>query len=110
MRRMNIERGDLFVVTRGFQLGKMPEMISLFGGGGPPRDDNPTYDRSHEGRVYKALQVCGPVIAAECVHEQWAYRGTSISRLGQRFSINTGDVEVWPVTEQYLAALTEPNA
>lgn len=101
---MNIERGDLFVVTRGFLLGRMPSFASMFGGfdSEPSQTETQNWDRSHEGRVFKATEVCGPVIAGEIVFlpDRISHR-----KLGEVIPLNTGEVEVWPVTPQYLAAL-----
>jgi hypothetical protein len=102
---MNIEPGDYFVVARGFKYGDSSSMFvfsALFGGcGETPKEKEDQYDRSHEGRVYRAEEVCGPAIAARCVHGN-IFGGV---KPGDVLSLNTNDVEVWPVTKKYVDAL-----
>lgn len=92
---MTIETGELFVVTRGWKLGSIGLLIGI------PESGEPAYDRSHEGNVYRALEVCGPMMAGEIV-----YAKSYGAKIGDKRPINTNEVEVWPVTESYLAALT----
>lgn len=99
---MNIERGDLFVVTRGYQLGRMPSLATMMYGAPDDEPKEPQYDRSHQGRVFRAVEVCGPVIAARIIYDGSGYRDDTV---GAMKSINTAEVEVWPVTEAYLQAL-----
>lgn len=108
---MNIDKGELFVVTRGFEFGRGSDMLlSIFSGYDgwlkpPKKPEEKQYDRSDEGLVFRALEVCGDMIAAEVVAVSHSARWKK-DRLGKRYSINTREVEVWPVTYQYLAALT----
>ena len=104
---MNIENGEYFVVKRGIELYN--RTLSLFPSEDPfadsilgkeNEDKPPSYDRSHEGRIYKALQVCDEHIAAECVFDQDTSR---YNVQGKRISLNTSEVEIWPVTEKYVA-------
>lgn len=87
-----IERGEFFVVTRGFELHA--DQVG-------PGESKPRYDRSYEGCVFKALEVCGTVIAAQCVHAE----GHKRDWMGRVFSLHTAGLEVWPVTAAYVAAL-----
>jgi hypothetical protein len=105
---MNVERGEYFVVTRGFEL-LGPSMVRsvLFGEELEPwkeqRDDKPQHDRSMEGVVFEAVEVCGAMIAARVVVQRSTYAGCY--PLGKCASINTTEVEVWPVTKAYVEAL-----
>ena len=101
---MDIEIGEYFVVKRGIELNNSicsvftsPFTDSAFNKNND--DKPPRYDRSHEGLIYKALQVCDEHIAAECVFAE-SYKS---SRLGKRISLNTSEIEIWPVTEKYVA-------
>ena len=103
---MNIEVGECFVVRRGVELNN--KVLSLFPLENPFADSilgkeneekPPTYDRSHERRIYRALEVCGEHIAAECVFDEDTSR---YSVQGKRISLNTSEVEIWPITEKYV--------
>ena len=103
---MEIEVDEYFVVKRGIELN--PRMLSLFPSEDPFKDSilgkqnedkPPRYDRSHEGIIYKALAVCSDHIAAECVFAE-NYKS---DKCGQRISLNTSEVVIWPVTEKYAA-------
>ncbi len=101
---MNIEKGDLFAVVRGFVLGMSPEEYYMQQGGAGTITQNT--DRSHEGRVYEASDVCGPLIAAKCVFSSRdSQEYPKYNSAGKTFSINTNEVEIWPVTKQYLETL-----
>jgi hypothetical protein len=97
---MQIEKGELFVVTRGYQCGRIssdPIFAAAFGIPVQPELEQPQYDRSYEGRVFRAIEVCGPVIAAEIV-----FGDVYSSKIR---SLNTNEIEIWPVTQAYLDAL-----
>ena len=102
---MDIENGEYFVVKRGIELNNSfssifvsPFADSAFNKNN--EEKTPIYDRSHEGKIYKALEVCGEHIAAECVFDEDT---SSYSKQGKTISLNTSEVEVWPVTERYVA-------
>ena len=104
---MNIEKGDHFVVTRGFEYHKMP-VFSIFNPPDPTeswkqnkKDEEPQYDRSYNGMVFLADEVCESVIAATCV---WAM-GYKEEKIGEKYSLHTNELEVWPVTKKYIEAL-----
>jgi hypothetical protein len=100
---MQIEPGDLFVITKGFQLGGS-SFIYASGFGDDIPDSKPQYDRSYESIVFKAVEVCGPVIAAEVVAGK-TFRGQRM------YHLNLNDVtEVWPVTPEFLSALLQDPA
>lgn len=102
-----IEPGEYFVVTRGFRLQTANTLsLSTFDiGAQPQRDSEPHYDRSHEGLIYYAEEVCGDMVAAKCVavdgHHHWKQQ-----HIGKTVSLNTSEVEVFPVTEKYVQAVT----
>jgi hypothetical protein len=97
---MDIEKGEAFVVVRGVKFNNtgFPGLSALFGIPDEPKDGEPTYDRSYAGCVFRATEVCGPMIAAEWIGGRQLYGGV------KRVSFNTSEVEVWPVTEDYAAA------
>jgi len=104
---MNIDVGEYFIVKRGIELNTStfslaptdPFMDSILG----TQNENkpPQYDRSHEGLIYKALQICGEHIAAECIYAE----GYKSATVGKRISLNTSEVEIWPLTKKYVACL-----
>jgi hypothetical protein len=103
---MNVEVGEYFVVKRGIKLNDVP-FFSIFSSpfsescfNKDKEDKPPRYDRSHEGRIYKALEVCGEHIAAECVFDD---DKSSYGYQGKILSLNTSEVEIWPLTEKYVA-------
>ena len=110
---MEIEKGDLFCVTRGFELNSegFPGFGSLLGMPSyepPASTKTKRHDRSHEGRVYRALEVCGVHIAARVV----AATGFELDReklIGSVISLNTSEVELMTVTPAYFAAITHPS-
>lgn len=57
---MNIETGDFFVVTRGFPFSN-DTSLDLILGNVVTKEKRQEYDRSHEGDVFQAVEVCGPV-------------------------------------------------
>ena len=102
---MQLETGDLFVVTRGFKYGVLPNpLYSIFGLTPQKDDDERGYDRSLScyGQVWRALEVCGDSVAAECVHVNTPFGD---SQVGNKLSINISEMEIMTVTEKYLAAL-----
>lgn len=106
---MTIEPGDYFAITRGFRLGEMSSSAFIFAmmdepwrGQPDEKEKEPRYDRSFEGLIFKANEVCGVMIASRCVATS---EGSCYKRdyVGKAFSINTSEVEVWPLTEKYAA-------
>lgn len=98
-----IEKGEHFVVVRGFEMGKpLPVFAAMYGE--TDKDDKPRYDRSFDGCLFLALEVCEDVIAARCVaaSDTWKQQYVGTVR-----SLNTRELEVWPVTEAYATAMLE---
>lgn len=70
-----IEIGDLFVVTRGFELNDFDPFDLPFDAEGNYIGKSTTgnnvktkrYDRSYEGDIFLAVEICGPMIAARRV-------------------------------------------
>jgi len=101
---MEIEVGEYFVVKRGIQLKDMS--FSLFQSpfaasaqNQETKDKSPRYDRSYNGMIFIARAVCGEQIAAEYVfgdEKGWVKKGGVLS-------LNTSEIEIWPVTEKYVA-------
>jgi len=105
---MNIEKGEYFVVTRGVELHKMPS-LSLFpfdmGESWKQNrdvDEKPRYDRSYVEKVFQALEVCGDHVAARCV---FGDKGGEYGLLNKTISLNLTELEIWPVTKEYIEAL-----
>ena len=99
-----IETGEYFVVTRGFA-----HNIQTFGhffwsdfSQEPQKDKPQKYDKSYEGCVFVALEACGPAVAAKCVYADRWHKDTK----GKLFSLNLTDIEVMPVTQKYIDALS----
>jgi hypothetical protein len=101
---MNIEVGEYFVVQRGILLND--RFLSIFSSpfaASAQNQDNkekpPRYDRSYDGMIFKAKEICGEHIAAEYVFGKdklWI-------KIGDCISLNTSDIKIWPVTEKYVA-------
>ncbi len=111
-----IEIGDLFVVTRGFELNDFDPFDlpfdSAFDAEGNYIGKSTTgnnvktkrYDRSYEGDIFLAIEICGPMIAARrIIKDRWIskYSGKEIEYRSQCVAINTLENEVWPVTDSY---------
>jgi len=94
-----IEKNDFFVVTRGVKLSDLPIIGQDFI---VKTDAEKEYDRTHEGRVYKALEVCGDMIAAKCIH---ATIYGMFNPIGAVLSLNSAELELWPVGAEYIKAL-----
>ena len=102
-----IEAGDYFSVTRGFEFGKVSSISGLFHI--PAQDDNkPSYDRSHEGMVYLAMESCFPMVAAKCVYvdNNHSYKSDC---LGKVISLNTSEIETMVLSKKYLESLGIQN-
>ena len=75
-----IEIGDLFVVTRGFELNDFDSFNLPFDAEGNYIGKSTTgndvktkrYDRSYEGDIFLAVEICGPMIAARrVIKDRW---------------------------------------
>lgn len=93
---MNIDKGEFFVVKRGFKHGKMPSFFGI----GEQKETEDSYDRSYYGMVFIAREVCGEHIAALCVHQP----NEIYELLGKTVNMNTTELELWPVTNSYARA------
>ncbi len=94
---MNIDKGEFFVVKRGFKYHSVtvfPFTTTI--------DDGPRYDRSYEGMVFVANEVCNEHIAALCVYSE--HVGIT-PNVGKMCTMNTTELEIWPVTNKYVEAL-----
>lgn len=102
---MNIETGEHFVVQRGWRMGDGASSGYIYamamGREPPPPDTAPRYDRSWEGCVWRALEVCGEMIAGEIVHAPFHKKDC----VGRREILNGGDVTLWPVTAAFVEAM-----
>ena len=101
---MNIETGEYFVVKRGVQLNDSFESIfqSPFAASAQnkeQKDKPPRYDRSYNGMIFKAREVCGEQIAAEYIFGE----GKRWIKIGDVISLNISEIEIWPVTEKYVS-------
>lgn len=112
---MNLEIGDKFIVTRGFELGdsdSFTEVIAMITGEGenwksPQKEEKekePRYDRSYAGCVFECLAiadsvVCARVIMVDCSHN---YKRDYINK---PFMLNLKEIEVFTVGQEFLDAL-----
>lgn len=92
---MNIEVGNLFVVTRG-----VPQPMDSGLSFSMSRREQ-TYDRSHEGVVYKALSVAGESIAAEVVFGESTFR-----KIGSKKLLTATEMLLQVVDQSHLDALS----
>lgn len=97
---MIIEVADLFVVTRGYKLGRVPVREYC--------DEVETieYDRSYNGSIFRALSVEGDSIVAERVYPLREYLD-SYSSSGNRVLLNSSELELSTVSEGHLKLLLE---
>lgn len=101
---MIIEKGDLFIVTRGPRLRSRDGFgfsLSAFTTTAVSEKVDDRFDRSYNGCVFRALEVSGDgkCVACECLFGFFAGRG--------RLSLHIDELEVMTVGPEYLAALTE---
>lgn len=97
-----IEKGEYFVVVRGFEHGDFDDFMEHMTGEErtttTPR--HKTYDRSYEGDIFLAEEICGPVIAARRVLKERI--GDGLYKRPEMVQINIMENEVWPVTKAYV--------
>lgn len=100
---MQIEKGDYFIVERGFELNTrgMSSFASLLGFPEPKQDDRPQYDRSYNGLIFEALEVCGVMVAARCVVSTKGW-GDDV---GEVLSLHTNELELMTVTREYVDSI-----
>lgn len=101
---MTIEKGDYFTVTRGYEYNPAA-FASIFS---PVAvETKPQYDRSYDGVIFRAVEVCGPMVAAEViVGRDFVIDGRNCGAYKhKRISLNTTEVELMTVTPEYLAAI-----
>jgi hypothetical protein len=105
---MELDNGDLFVITRGFLLNTSQGGFAAFltGVQPPPPDENAPkhYDRSWHGIVFKALAVVDQSVAAEVVANTKSYDVES-QAVGTKHSVDLSEIEVMTVPTEYLEAL-----
>jgi len=101
---MVLEKGDLFVVTRGYEIQEVPPQNSdswLLMASTKTR-----YDQTFRHFVFEALEVCESYVAAKVVIS--FYR--SSYSVGSTISLNFDGLEVMTVTKAYVDALkTDPE-
>lgn len=104
---MIIEKGDYFVVTRGFEFHNTT-LASIFS---PPEEswkqnqaeEKPQYSRSENGIVFQAIEVCDSLCVAEVIASSQGYGGY---KLQQRISFHLDEIETMVVPKEYVEALT----
>ena len=114
---MQLEKGDFFVVINGTEIGAVilginpAQMMAAMQQGEPPQGDmdvKPKYDKSHEGIIYKVLEMTpgSQVAAVEVIYDSFGpiLRGESYT--GKRFSLNVEELnETMTVTQNYVNEL-----
>jgi hypothetical protein len=101
--RGTVEKGTRFIVTRGRIEVREGGGFSFLGGGGVV-----THSKEHDGFVFEALEIIGPVIAAKRVAGTEAYRVAEL--IGRVVTINLGEVEVMPVTDEFYELMPHKSA
>ena len=109
-----IKKGEHFVVRRGFEYNSSSFLLPSGEIATPQNDENPKHDRSQEGRLFLAVEVCSPMVAAECVHGSHrdimcANMGGSSRLVPHRITFNMDEVELWPVTKAFVDAMLQPE-
>lgn len=100
-----IEKGEHFVVTRGFKMEGTSDLMifAIIGNSQPPKPSEPKYDRSYEGYIFLAVSVCGPMICGKVVYSPHGKSSPSYyKQIDACYSINTTEVEVWPLTKEFF--------
>lgn len=99
---MDLEQGDYFVVTRGFNYSRAGFTLGPFS---VPPLDKPQYDRSLNETVFLAEEVAGPIVCARIivVNEN---RASEYRRPGKACIINLTEVEVMTVSATFVDRLT----
>lgn len=104
------EKGEYFVVRRGFKLNTESLSSVLFPRepwqGQPEALKEPRYDRSYEGDLFLAVEVCGDAVVAKLVHRTATYRP---GRKGDLIVLSAADMELWPVTKAFAEAMGVDN-
>lgn len=111
---MELEAGDFFAVTKGIALNNS-FFKDIFGSNTVEGDEwkssavvedskEPKHDRSHEGFIYQALEICGPLVAAKVVV---AKLNNGYRAVNDVFPLNVGEVEVMTLTPNFVKLLTE---
>jgi hypothetical protein len=108
---MELMKGDLFVVTKGYKLGSL-RGFDFFDDGGPSTaTEVQQTDRSQQGCVFEVMEMCGPVIACKCIFYDGEPSPSPTSKFyskeGGVHSFNTMEIEIWPITKVYLESLLQ---
>ena len=98
---MDLEAGEYFAVTRGFEYNDSFSVALLPMFGAAPKDNKPYYDRSHEGLIYQAEEVCFPMVAAKCIANKSPFNHKNES-VGTVISLNLTEIEIMTLTTKYL--------
>lgn len=92
-----IDKGEFFIVTRGYPYNM--DAINWFGfTETSPRKQ--LYDRSFEGVVFEAMESTEGAVAARIV-----FRNKGKEHLSETMSLSLREIEVMPVSRQYVEAL-----
>lgn len=91
--RGTVERGTRFIVTRG--------RVEVASDGGFSLLSRPivTHSKEHDGFVFEALEIVGPVIVARRIATSETWRKDLVGRVT---TINLGEVEVMPATDEFF--------
>lgn len=96
---VSVVRGDIskrtrFIVTRGH---------TVVQGGGSMFDRSVvTFSRDHEGLVFEAVEIVGPVIAARVIACAEAWRKDLVGKVRM---VNTTDTQTMPVPDEFYEAM-----
>ena len=89
---MDIESGEYFSITRGIRLNT----TSLFSFSSTEVEH---YDRSYEGLIFLAEEVCYPMVAAKLVYsptkKQWI-------KVGDIIPVNLRELEIMTLTKKFV--------
>jgi hypothetical protein len=93
-----IEKGEAFIVKRGREYDKTPVM-TLFGMAPVSSEPQIAHDRSYEGMVFLAVEVCGSHVAAKYLGGKKWWRDEPA------VMFDVEEMELWPVTDAFVAAM-----
>ena len=97
---MELEAGEYFAITQGIKRSDATFFSSFLGLDSeswkkPQEDKEIRYDRSYEGLVFLACEVCYPMVAAKLVFGDKSWIGPTVS-------LNLEEIEIMTLTKKYV--------